>query len=85
MDVQTKRRGTGRRSGYAAILASCTIEEDEEVGVVEADVEGARVDWRWAMETQIRSLTGKTKSTKQQQIWGIHRGTDSQSTNHLFP
>jgi hypothetical protein len=49
MDVHTKRRGIGRRSGYAAGHASCTIEEDEESGVVEADVEGARVDWRWAM------------------------------------
>jgi hypothetical protein len=85
MDVQTKGRDTGKRSGYAAGHTSCTIKEDEEVGVVEADVEGTRVDWRWAMETLTRSLTGKTKKMQQRQIWGIHRGTDSQSTNPLFP
>jgi hypothetical protein len=44
MDVQTKRRDIGRRSGYAACHASCTVEEDEEAGVVEVDVEGMRVD-----------------------------------------
>jgi hypothetical protein len=35
MDVQTKRRDIGRRFDYAAGHASCTVEEDEEVGVVE--------------------------------------------------
>jgi hypothetical protein len=44
MDVQTKRRDTGRCSGYAACYASCTVEEDEEASVVEAVVEGARVN-----------------------------------------
>jgi hypothetical protein len=59
MDVQTKRRDTGRRSSYVAGHASCTVEEDEEAGVVEADVEDARVDWRWA--TQTWSLIGKKR------------------------
>jgi hypothetical protein len=57
MDVQTKRHDTGRRSSYTAGHASCTVEEDEEAGVVEADVEDVRVDWRWS--TQTRSLIGK--------------------------
>jgi hypothetical protein len=52
MDVQMKRRDIGRRSGYAVGHASCTIKEDEEVGVVEADVEDMRADWRWTMEMQ---------------------------------
>jgi hypothetical protein len=41
MDVHTKRHDIGRRFGYVAGHASCTVEEDEEVGVVEADVEDA--------------------------------------------
>jgi hypothetical protein len=38
---QTKRCDTGRHSSYVACHASCTVKEDEEAGVVEADVEGA--------------------------------------------
>jgi hypothetical protein len=38
MDVQMKRRDTGRRSDYAACHASCTVEEDEEASVVGDDV-----------------------------------------------
>lgn len=53
MDVQAKRHDTGRCFGYAACHTSCTVKEDEEADVVEANVEGARVDWRGAMETQI--------------------------------
>jgi hypothetical protein len=44
MDVQTKRRDTDMHSGYAACYASCTVEEDEDTDVVEADVKGAQVD-----------------------------------------
>jgi hypothetical protein len=44
MDVHTKRCDTGRRYDYVACHASCTIEEDEEASVVEAHVEGTRVD-----------------------------------------
>jgi hypothetical protein len=72
MDVHTKRRDTSKRFGYAVGHTSCTVEEDEEAGVVEVDVEDARVDWRWA--TQTRSLTEKTKKMQQQQIWGHHPG-----------
>jgi hypothetical protein len=74
MDVQRRRRDTGRRSGYAACHANCTVEEDEEAGVVEADVEGARVDLRWAMETQTRSLNGKTKKRHNNNISGSFTG-----------
>lgn len=41
------RCGTGRRSSYAAWHARCTVKEDEEVGVVEVDVDDARVDEQW--------------------------------------
>lgn len=49
MDVQTKRRGHARLSEYAVGHTSCTVEEDEETGVVEAVVDDVRVDRRWAM------------------------------------
>jgi hypothetical protein len=64
----SRHRWTCRRRGatQSDVLVtpghtSCTVEEDEEAGVVEADVEGARVNWQWAMETQTRSRTEKTK------------------------
>ena len=63
--MQTRGRGTGRRSGYAAGHAGNTVEGDEEVGVVEADVDDARVDGggRWGRKPDHRS--GKRKQQQQ--------------------
>jgi hypothetical protein len=71
-----KQRRLRAKGGVSAFAPTATF-KDEEVGVVEANVEGARVDWRWAMETQTRSLIGKIEKMQHQHIWGIHRGTET--------
>jgi hypothetical protein len=62
--TMSRRRFTCRRRDVTHAGASVTLQstpdvEEDEAGVVEADVDDARVDRRWATRTQTRSQIGE--------------------------
>jgi hypothetical protein len=76
IDVLAKRRRNNMRASPGTPLAEpcSTVREYEGAGVVEADVDDAWADRRWAMETQTRSLTEKWKDVAATDLVH-HRGT----------